>query len=98
MSGRSGRRAELGGDTSTVPRVATLFAAVMRAALLLLPILSPALAAYEKTLGVPPALLSKYSPQASGKWKCLDASKEIPWDFVNDDSCDCPDGSEEPGV
>ena len=50
-----------------------------------------------KTLGVPPDLISKYVPPKSGNWKCLDGSKHIPWDFVNDDSCDCPDGSDEPG-
>ncbi|KAF8211567.1 glucosidase II beta subunit-like-domain-containing protein [Mycena galopus ATCC 62051] len=64
--------------------------------LLALPL--PALASLDKTLGVPPALLSKYSPPKSGLWKCLDGSKEIPWDFVNDDACDCPDGSDEPGT
>ena len=51
----------------------------------------------EKTHGVPPHLLSKYI-ERNGKWKCLDGSKEIPWEFVNDDSCDCKDGSDEPGV
>ena len=52
----------------------------------------------DKTHGVPPALLSRYSAPKSGSlWKCLDGSKEIPWDFVNDDACDCPDGSDEPG-
>ncbi|KAJ7229083.1 glucosidase II beta subunit-like-domain-containing protein [Mycena pura] len=64
--------------------------------LLALPL--PALASIDKTLGVPPTLLSRYSPPKSGSWKCLDSSKEIPWDFVNDDSCDCPDGSDEPGT
>ncbi|KAJ6627392.1 glucosidase II beta subunit-like-domain-containing protein [Mycena sp. CBHHK59/15] len=64
--------------------------------LLVLPV--PVLASLDKTLGVPPALLSSYSPPKSGLWKCLDGSKEIPWDFVNDDACDCPDGSDEPGT
>ncbi|KAF7331712.1 hypothetical protein MKEN_00051000 [Mycena kentingensis (nom. inval.)] len=64
---------------------------------LLLPL--PALAATPQTLGVPPALLSKYTPPKSGAlWQCLDGSKSIPWDFVNDDACDCPDGSDEPGT
>ncbi|KAJ7667592.1 glucosidase II beta subunit-like-domain-containing protein [Mycena polygramma] len=64
--------------------------------LLALPL--PALASVYKTLGVAPALLSKYSPPKTGSWKCLDGSKEIPWDFVNDDACDCPDASDEPGT
>ncbi|KAG6829689.1 hypothetical protein H0H92_003807 [Tricholoma furcatifolium] len=63
--------------------------------LLLLPLPS-AVAAVDKTFGVSPQLLSKYVPTPSGNWKCLDGSKEIPWAFVNDDSCDCPDGSDEP--
>ncbi|KAF7301624.1 hypothetical protein MIND_00727900 [Mycena indigotica] len=65
--------------------------------LLTLPL--PAFAAIEKTLGVHPGLLSKYSaPKSGALWKCLDGSKSIPWDFVNDDACDCPDGSDEPGT
>ncbi|KAF4616007.1 hypothetical protein D9613_011454 [Agrocybe pediades] len=51
-----------------------------------------------KTLGVSPDLISKYSPSKSNTWKCLDGSKEIPWSAVNDDFCDCTDGSDEPGT
>lgn len=47
--------------------------------------------------GVRPELASKYEPQA-GKFECLDGSKTIDFARVNDDWCDCPDGSDEPGA
>ena len=64
---------------------------------LLLTLPLPALAALDKTHGVPAALQAKYTPSGSGKWSCLDGSKEISWSAVNDDYCDCSDGSDEPG-
>ncbi|KAF9194871.1 hypothetical protein BGZ51_007091 [Haplosporangium sp. Z 767] len=39
-----------------------------------------------------------YLPDNSNNWKCLDGSKSIPFSAVNDDFCDCPDGSDEPGT
>ena len=47
--------------------------------------------------GLNPALADKYSGEG-GKFACLDGSKTIPFDRVNDDYCDCPDGSDEPGT
>jgi len=34
----------------------------------------------------------------SSKFQCLDGSKKIPNEYVNDNFCDCKDGSDEPGT
>ncbi len=62
----------------------------------LLPLIVSALGK-PQTRGVHPSFLSKYKPEGS-TWTCLDGSKTISWTAVNDDYCDCPDGSDEPGA
>ncbi|KAF7728067.1 hypothetical protein EC973_006704 [Apophysomyces ossiformis] len=42
-------------------------------------------------------LHSMYVP-TQGNWKCLDGSRSIAFSAINDDYCDCPDGSDEPGT
>lgn len=50
-------------------------------------------------LGVSPKDQAKYQPDSQGNWACL-GSPEVIISFaqVNDDICDCPDGSDEPGT
>ena len=36
--------------------------------------------------------------KSKGRFTCLDSSHSIPWPNVNDDYCDCDDGSDEPGT
>jgi protein kinase C substrate 80K-H len=46
--------------------------------------------------GVPLAKAALYKEKA--EFECLDGTKSIPYDRVNDDYCDCEDGSDEPGT
>jgi hypothetical protein len=39
-----------------------------------------------------------YVPDSVARWKCLDGSEMIPFIAINDDYCDCADGSDEPGM
>jgi hypothetical protein len=48
--------------------------------------------------GVDPALLPRYSLQPGESFTCLDESRTIPVQQLNDDYCDCADGSDEPGA
>ena len=67
--------------------------------LLLLPL--HVLASKDRPHGVSPELATRYTPTKKGSaevWQCLDGSKSIDWSAVNDDFCDCPDGSDEPGM
>lgn len=42
--------------------------------------------------------IAKYLPSSRGKFVCLKSKKEIDFHKVNDDYCDCPDGTDEPGT
>ncbi|KAI5451340.1 hypothetical protein NCC49_001934 [Naganishia albida] len=49
--------------------------------------------------GVDPALISHYPSSPSQPFHCLsDPSVTVPFRAINDDYCDCPDGSDEPGT
>lgn len=57
------------------------------------------LGAAKSILGVPPQMESLYKPDSNGNWHCiLDPSHVIRFDQINDNFCDCPDGSDEPGT
>lgn len=55
--------------------------------------------ALEVLRGVSPESIIRYQPDENGNWHCLnDPSIVISFDRVNDNYCDCPDGSDEPGT
>lgn len=50
----------------------------------------------DRPLGVSLTKKVFYNPDTD--FTCLDGSKTISFSYVNDDYCDCPDGSDEPGT
>ena len=48
--------------------------------------------------GLDPALADRYQPTADGQFRCLVGKKSVPYASLNDDYCDCLDGSDEPGA
>lgn len=66
----------------------------MTALLFLLPIVASAI-----VKGIPPSKQSLYEPNSLGQWSCLNNPEIVlSSDQINDDYCDCPDGSDEPGT
>lgn len=63
--------------------------------LLVLPLLARAGAPLR---GVHPDDAARYTPDADNTWRCSSTAQRIPWTAVNDDYCDCDDGSDEPGA
>jgi protein kinase C substrate 80K-H len=47
--------------------------------------------------GASPEVLDRYIP-VKGQFQCFDQSRSIDAAKVNDNFCDCPDGSDEPGT
>ncbi|XP_069737601.1 glucosidase 2 subunit beta isoform X2 [Phaenicophaeus curvirostris] len=64
--------------------------------LLLLPPVLPGTLEVTRPRGVSLSNLPFY--EASRPFTCLDGSASLPFARVNDDFCDCPDGSDEPGT
>ncbi|XP_067625993.1 glucosidase 2 subunit beta-like [Eurosta solidaginis] len=48
--------------------------------------------------GVPPVKATLYALRSGKSWVCLDNRKTLKYEQVNDDYCDCDDGSDEPGT
>jgi len=49
-----------------------------------------------KLRGLDPSLEQYYSPKTDS-FSCLDGLKTIKYQYINDNYCDCFDGSDEPG-
>ncbi|KAH3681348.1 hypothetical protein WICPIJ_007701 [Wickerhamomyces pijperi] len=67
--------------------------------LLLLPSSSLATAYINGIQGVQPSLQHLYKPNSNGQWTCLNHPEiKLSFSQINDNYCDCPDGSDEPGT
>lgn len=48
--------------------------------------------------GVLQSLMRQYRPTANDEFKCIKSEQHIPFDLINDDYCDCDDGTDEPST
>ncbi|KAK7502961.1 hypothetical protein BaRGS_00005910 [Batillaria attramentaria] len=48
--------------------------------------------------GVHPSNVARYSEDSDGMFTCMESKLRIPMERVNDNFCDCPDSSDEPGT
>ncbi|ORX57790.1 hypothetical protein BCR36DRAFT_402194 [Piromyces finnis] len=53
---------------------------------------------FKRIYGVAEKDLGKYQMTPDGNFHCLDGTQVIPYSALNDDYCDCKDGSDEPGT
>lgn len=69
---------------------------MMERSFIVIALLMSAVSASLKPRGVDEKNLSLYRPDQP--FQCFDKSKTYSFEHVNDDYCDCPDGSDEPGT
>jgi len=51
-----------------------------------------------RILGLNPVLESRYIMNSEGMFECLESKELLPYAMLNDDYCDCQDGSDEPST
>ncbi|RNA30391.1 glucosidase 2 subunit beta-like [Brachionus plicatilis] len=51
-----------------------------------------------KIRGIHKKNIFSYQPKAKNKFKCLNSNQFIPYEQLNDNFCDCVDGTDEPGT
>ncbi|KFM27688.1 Glucosidase 2 subunit beta [Auxenochlorella protothecoides] len=61
-------------------------------------LITPAVEAGPDVRGVTPDLLPRYSIPSDADFECLDGRGSVPASRINDEYCDCTDGSDEPGT
>ena len=58
----------------------------------------PAHGVDQQSRGIDPRSAEPYASTPPGVFRCLSGKHTIPFTQLNDDYCDCPDGSDEPGT